>query len=122
MSLKTERENNLCLFHKYWDTGLASLYIPRIAKFEAVGCVIRALGNDTELCLPVDDMTKPMNHWIGGVQTCDKEAFKEAKRYDDIELNSQAAIDLYNHYQCKGVRLLSTVADDDCGIDLCTMI
>ena len=28
VSLKTERENNLCLCHKYWDTDLASLYIP----------------------------------------------------------------------------------------------
>ena len=84
---------------------------------------MKALGGyATALSLPVDDLTKPMNHWIGGVQAGDKEAFQEAKRYKDIPLISKAAIDLYWHYENNGVRLLSTVADGDCGIDLCTMV
>ena len=59
---------------------------------------MKALGGyATELSLPGDDLTKPMNHWIGGVHTIDNEAFQEAKRYKDIPLTSKVAIDLFWH-------------------------
>ena len=106
------------MHHRYWDTDLTNAYIPRTTKYLAIACQIRAIGHDTEICNIGEFSMRSVNHWIGGARKSDSEPCS----HPGLRINSSAAVALFQAYNDKGVRLLQTVADGDCGIDMCTMI
>ena len=59
-----------------------------------------------------------MNHWICGVRENDPDQYK----HQALDPDSDAAVQMIGVYQGQCVLLLQTVADGDCGIDVCTMI
>ena len=59
-----------------------------------------------------------MNHWIGGI--CDNSPEKNA--HTAIPNYSDETSEMVGVYKSLGLHLLHTVADGDCGIDVCNMI
>ena len=59
-----------------------------------------------------------MNHWIGGVREPDPEQYV----HEALRIYSEATVEMFSVYTDIGLSLLQTVADGDCGIDVCTMI
>ena len=59
-----------------------------------------------------------MNRWVGGV----RENGPEQYVYDALRIHSEATVQMFAVYKGQGVHLLQTVADGDCGIDVCNMI
>ena len=119
---RTEQEYNVFdLFdHKYWDTSLTNAYFPQHAPYHAISCERRNEGDGIELSLLRDNTGCSMNHWICGIREDSPEASKHAPLLNFGD--SDSTTEMFRIYRDKGLRLLETVTDGDCGIDVCNMI
>ena len=104
--------------HCYWDPGLTDAYIPNHAPYHAIACEVRKDGDGTEVGLIRDNTGYSMNHWIGVVRENDPHQYV----HKALDPYSEAAVQMIAVYEGQGVHLLQTVADGDCGIDVCNMI
>ena len=99
--------------HSYWDPSLTDSYL-----YHAIACQMIKKGDGTEFVFIRDKIGLSMNHWIGGIRKGDPDQFK----HDGLHINFPATVQMSHVYDGKGVHLLQTVADGDCGIDLCTVM
>jgi len=108
--------------HTYWATSLTNAYFPNRSPYHAISCTARqvSIGNGLELSLPLENAGHSMNHWICGVREGSPEV---EKHYPLLDFgDSDATTDLFDAYSAKGLCLIETLMDGNCGIDVFNMI